>query len=306
MDKYKKLITSLELDLECPVCLEIPQSSLLLCVNGHHVCQFCHKANKLTMCPTCFEEFTEAKNLLCEKIIKSNLLENLQKYIENIIQEERQSVHAIYREQILQLQKEMPKKPVRSVSTQTKNTCHNRQNVQFLKSNGNEIYYPCLATACQRKFKYVNLIHHLKLDHSVMYTEAVGNTFCKNFDLLTKSLPQSCDHHFFINGMGLFFFKITILSGELIACLVFVNHNIIKTFSCELSSSSRNVMIKEHEIIKSSNPSVEMMSGCQFHLRQKALIHAIKNGELITCKLKIASQAGNVSVLNKSPSKVHY
>lgn len=52
--------------LECPVCMDTMRSPILLCQNGHNVCNVC-KLN-LTNCPTCRAQFTGTRNLALEKL----------------------------------------------------------------------------------------------------------------------------------------------------------------------------------------------------------------------------------------------
>ena len=64
-------ISDTDLDLECPVCLELPKfPPVYQCSNGHIHCHPCHP--KLKECPVCRVKFTRKeaiRNLTVEKII---------------------------------------------------------------------------------------------------------------------------------------------------------------------------------------------------------------------------------------------
>lgn len=60
----------LEEILECPVCLEIPNGEVTMCINGHHLCGHCKNllisfGNK---CPTCEGSFSNCRNYAVEKL----------------------------------------------------------------------------------------------------------------------------------------------------------------------------------------------------------------------------------------------
>jgi len=53
--------------LECPVCYDTILRPILLCQNGHSVCNSCKK--DLQFCPICKAPFTPVRNLLAEEIV---------------------------------------------------------------------------------------------------------------------------------------------------------------------------------------------------------------------------------------------
>ncbi|XP_017880860.1 uncharacterized protein LOC108625386 [Ceratina calcarata] len=305
MDEYKAWIKALELDIECPICLDIPQTSALLCINGHHVCQSCHKAKKLEICPTCFQDFTEAKNLFLDKFIGS--LEILQESIEKIVEKERQNVHKICHEYMEQHKKEILQKAVRSVCTQTdfKETPTYRQNNQPSNNKKLKILYPCNIGKCERRYDYTSLIIHVKREHNNIFSETAinaGETFFKKFELPKEELPKIYDFAFHISNMGLFFFNITIhTSGELKAVVILVNQSIPKIFSCEFGVSCRNVLLKNQGIVKSCDPNIRMISNHEFHLNKDKMFH-VKRNKTLDCTLKITEIRRNPPSNNPIPS----
>lgn len=67
--EQKFAIGSLNEQLECPVCLELPKSPpIYQCPNGHMVCNICH--GKLQECPQCREPLGKNRNLFAENIMK--------------------------------------------------------------------------------------------------------------------------------------------------------------------------------------------------------------------------------------------
>jgi len=64
-------------DILCPVCLDVPTGSILLCRNGHSVCEAC--LQQLVMpkrCPECRERFADKPphNVVLEKVIGNAVL----------------------------------------------------------------------------------------------------------------------------------------------------------------------------------------------------------------------------------------
>lgn len=75
-DALKELIIN-HLDLECPVCFDIPDAEIFQCMKGHLICSMCRK--KLKKCPTCRENYTRPtpRNIAMERLISlANLKED--------------------------------------------------------------------------------------------------------------------------------------------------------------------------------------------------------------------------------------
>ena len=61
-------IEDLNTNLECPVCLDLPQSGpIYQCRNGHLMCKDCHP--KMKRCPICVVPLEKLRNLLSEKLL---------------------------------------------------------------------------------------------------------------------------------------------------------------------------------------------------------------------------------------------
>ena len=61
-------IEDLNANLECPVCLDLPQSGpIYQCRNGHLMCKDCHP--KMKRCPICVVPLEKLRNLLSEKLL---------------------------------------------------------------------------------------------------------------------------------------------------------------------------------------------------------------------------------------------
>ncbi|PSN33464.1 hypothetical protein C0J52_24443 [Blattella germanica] len=56
-------------ELECPVCLELMQPPILLCKNGHSVCNQCRRS--MDKCPICRSEFVDTRNVIAENLSRS-------------------------------------------------------------------------------------------------------------------------------------------------------------------------------------------------------------------------------------------
>ena len=72
MEDQKSKATSLKVTigghLECPVCLDVPNTSpVFQCDNGHLICCKCHPM--LTTCPVCRIRLGYSRNLTSEKLI---------------------------------------------------------------------------------------------------------------------------------------------------------------------------------------------------------------------------------------------
>ena len=63
-------IEDLNTNLECPVCLDLPQSGpIYQCRNGHLMCKDCHP--KMKRSPICAVPLEKLRNLLSEKLLSS-------------------------------------------------------------------------------------------------------------------------------------------------------------------------------------------------------------------------------------------
>ncbi|PSN42266.1 hypothetical protein C0J52_20416 [Blattella germanica] len=65
----KTLDKDLMLELECPVCLEYLTPPIVICENGHSICNACK--NKLTRCPNCRKPFLNVRNLALESLTRA-------------------------------------------------------------------------------------------------------------------------------------------------------------------------------------------------------------------------------------------
>ena len=54
--------------LKCPVCMEYMVPPIILCVNGHNICDICRP--KIPVCPTCRHPFLNATNVALEKLAR--------------------------------------------------------------------------------------------------------------------------------------------------------------------------------------------------------------------------------------------
>jgi E3 ubiquitin-protein ligase SIAH1 len=64
--KPEDLEKSLFRNLECPVCMEYMTPPIILCHNGHNICNTCRP--KLENCPKCRQPFLEARNYALEDL----------------------------------------------------------------------------------------------------------------------------------------------------------------------------------------------------------------------------------------------
>ena len=63
-------VSALEDCLECPVCLDVPDSApVYQCENGHIVCKNCH--SQLVECPPCRAPMGAMRSLLAEKLLET-------------------------------------------------------------------------------------------------------------------------------------------------------------------------------------------------------------------------------------------
>jgi len=59
---------SLLSELECPVCIEYMVPPIILCANGHSICDICRP--KIPHCPTCRQQFLSTRNVALEKLAR--------------------------------------------------------------------------------------------------------------------------------------------------------------------------------------------------------------------------------------------
>ena len=55
-------------ELECPVCMEYMVPPIILCVNGHNICDRCRP--NIPKCPTCRQKFLSTRNVALEKLAR--------------------------------------------------------------------------------------------------------------------------------------------------------------------------------------------------------------------------------------------
>jgi hypothetical protein len=54
--------------LECPVCMEYIRPPIMLCENGHNICNICKQ--KVPHCPTCRQQSLNTRNVALEKLAR--------------------------------------------------------------------------------------------------------------------------------------------------------------------------------------------------------------------------------------------
>ena len=73
--KYKKMMTGLRSNVECPVCISVPTDGhMLTCPRGHLVCNTCRvkmRAEGQENCPVCREPMGNNKSLLAMAVIEN-------------------------------------------------------------------------------------------------------------------------------------------------------------------------------------------------------------------------------------------
>ena len=68
-EKLNSMIETQNLNLECPVCFNLPRPGPIYgCRNGHHVCQKCQKSIKC--CPICRDPDVKCRQIILEKMLK--------------------------------------------------------------------------------------------------------------------------------------------------------------------------------------------------------------------------------------------
>ena len=68
-EKLNSMIETQNLNLECPVCFNLPRPGPIYgCRNGHHVCQKCQKSIK--NCPICRDPDVKCRQIILEKMLK--------------------------------------------------------------------------------------------------------------------------------------------------------------------------------------------------------------------------------------------
>ncbi|KAK7871510.1 hypothetical protein R5R35_010226 [Gryllus longicercus] len=60
--------------MECPVCYNVFQSKIFMCIQGHNICETCRP--NVINCPICRNEFTGARNHLVEQLLTKSLQYN--------------------------------------------------------------------------------------------------------------------------------------------------------------------------------------------------------------------------------------
>jgi E3 ubiquitin-protein ligase SIAH1 len=63
---FTNLEQSLLSQMECPVCMEYMRPPIMLCENGHNICNICRP--KVRDCPTCRQQFLNTRNVALEKV----------------------------------------------------------------------------------------------------------------------------------------------------------------------------------------------------------------------------------------------
>ena len=60
-----------ELDevVQCPVCMEKPSGKILLCIEGHHICDGCRAKILNNRCPTCNQDINGGRSFLTESVL---------------------------------------------------------------------------------------------------------------------------------------------------------------------------------------------------------------------------------------------
>jgi E3 ubiquitin-protein ligase SIAH1 len=64
--QFSSVEQSLYSQLECPVCMEYMRPPIVLCANGHNICDTCKQ--KVPHCPTCRQQFLNTRNVALEKV----------------------------------------------------------------------------------------------------------------------------------------------------------------------------------------------------------------------------------------------
>ena len=64
--QFTSVEQSLLSQLECPVCVEYMKPPIMLCANGHNICNTCKQ--KLSHCPTCRQQFLNTRNVALEAL----------------------------------------------------------------------------------------------------------------------------------------------------------------------------------------------------------------------------------------------
>jgi len=64
--QFTRVEQSLLNQLECPVCVEYMKPPIMLCGNGHNICNTCKR--KVPHCPTCREQFLSTRNVALEAL----------------------------------------------------------------------------------------------------------------------------------------------------------------------------------------------------------------------------------------------
>ncbi|XP_003708183.2 uncharacterized protein LOC100876261 [Megachile rotundata] len=217
MNNTKKWNDILEELLQCCVCLDIPDSMVLQCSNGHLICDSCRR--RLELCPICSQQFIQTKCLLAEDIIsrmediKMSIAEEI---VEKLQQREQQSVFT----------QTTFVTDAKCTATQTDDNTVQDRKVQKKQ------LYQCQIGRCNFKTFYKVLLQHLTERHRNVFYNIYqeGEVISENFVLDIDKLPRYYDLALIVNNMNLFFLKIKIHNnGQLVANLQVVDKNVETT-----------------------------------------------------------------------------
>lgn len=64
---WTKMTSELFDEIKCPICLEIPQTEIFQCSNGHSYCDIC--SVNIEECPLCRKPFTGIRNRALESLL---------------------------------------------------------------------------------------------------------------------------------------------------------------------------------------------------------------------------------------------
>ncbi|XP_047361141.1 uncharacterized protein LOC124953599 [Vespa velutina] len=245
--KWYDILESL---LECPVCCEIPESNILQCVSGHHICISCRY--RLQNCPICKNNFSNTRNFFAEEMaskleeILTSLMYPTHKINRRIL--ENKMCVFTQTENISKASVEVQTRNVliwNNKQTQTNNTwMENRSKQKQIEKRkfhypkigkGN---YPCCLGSCTISLSFEKIVEHLKSFHKDVFYE-----FKENNGIFTQTceleymIPRDHDLAVYVRNMGLFFINIRILhTGDLRGMILLVNSaSASKQFTFEIT-----------------------------------------------------------------------
>ncbi|XP_078044940.1 uncharacterized protein LOC144474180 isoform X2 [Augochlora pura] len=211
-EKWYEILTRL---LECPLCLMIPASSVLMCSTGHSLCDLCRR--QLTNCPLCKSDFLEdtTRNFVAQDLISN--LEQLKLCIEEGNQKESVNIKS---------QDDKSVQAVCTVSSVYTQTDIKKEKKCKLPSHVIKSYPYCMIGLCKYNDTYENLGEHLRHHHKQQLLEATqfSKVFPIKFLVHNKELPIFKDFGFLINDMVIIFFKFIIRKGYFKCCAVFISN----------------------------------------------------------------------------------